>query len=122
MIATVLSEQQIERYSRQIIMREIGGTGQSLLLRSLCLVAGGGPAFDVAAQYLVATGVGKLDLIASPVAGPGGAPIGSSFACLGSANPDAAIQVSRAERPGSDGAAGEGPFALDAYDVVLEIF
>jgi molybdopterin/thiamine biosynthesis adenylyltransferase len=120
-MVAALSERQIDRYSRQIIMREIGGTGQSLLLRSRCLVAGSGPAFDVAAQYLAATGIGALDLLEGGIPDPASAPIGRSFARLESANPDVTIRVSRADAEASDGALGEAPFALADYDVLLEV-
>ena len=37
----MLSEAQIERYSRQIILPQLGGKGQETLLRARVLVSGG---------------------------------------------------------------------------------
>ena len=51
-----LSEAQIQRYSRQILLKEVGGRGQGLLLSRPVQVVNGGPVFSVAAAYLVAGG------------------------------------------------------------------
>jgi len=55
-----LTDEQVERYSRQIILREIGGIGQRRLLASRCLLRGTGPALACAATYLAGAGVGHL--------------------------------------------------------------
>jgi molybdopterin/thiamine biosynthesis adenylyltransferase len=60
-----LTEQQIERYSRQIILQEIGGTGQEKLLSSKVLIVGAGGLGAPAALYLAAAGVGTLGIIDS---------------------------------------------------------
>ena len=39
-----LSDAQIEYYSRQILLRELGGVGQKRFLDGVCLLAGGGDA------------------------------------------------------------------------------
>jgi len=57
-----LNDRQIELYSRQIILRELGGLGQRKLLESRCLAVGGGPALETAVSYLTGAGVGALDL------------------------------------------------------------
>jgi len=64
-----LTDAQIELYSRQIILREVGGTGQKALLASRCLLLGGGAALEVAASYLAGAGVGTLDLCDAGAAG-----------------------------------------------------
>lgn len=51
-----LSEAQIQRYSRQIVLREVGGRGQRQLLDCLVLVEGQGAALDVAVAYVAAAG------------------------------------------------------------------
>lgn len=51
-----LSEAQIQRYSRQILLKEVGGTGQLRLLGAAVEVWGEGSALDVAAAYLAAGG------------------------------------------------------------------
>jgi len=58
-----LSEKQIERYSRQIVLKEIGGMGQKKLMNSLVTIIGLGGLGSPAAYYLVAAGIGKLKLV-----------------------------------------------------------
>jgi thiazole biosynthesis adenylyltransferase ThiF len=60
-----LTEQQIERYSRQIILEEVGGTGQEKLLSSKVLIVGAGGLGAPAALYLAAAGVGTIGIIDS---------------------------------------------------------
>lgn len=59
------NEEQIERYSRQIILPEIGGKGQSNLLNAKVLLIGCGGLGSPCAYYLAAAGVGTLGLIDS---------------------------------------------------------
>ncbi len=58
-----LSDAQIERYSRQIILPEIGGAGQERLLAATVEVHGAGPLAAMAARYLAGGGVGHLRLV-----------------------------------------------------------
>ena len=60
-----LTERQIERYSRQIILEQVGGTGQEKLLSSKVLIVGAGGLGAPAALYLAAAGVGTLGIIDS---------------------------------------------------------
>jgi len=60
-----LNEQQIERYSRQIILEEVGGAGQKKLLSSKVLIIGAGGLGAPAALYLAAAGVGTIGIIDS---------------------------------------------------------
>ncbi len=58
-----LSEDQIERYSRQIVLKEIGGIGQKILLNSTVTLIGAGGLGSPVAYYLVAAGIGNLKII-----------------------------------------------------------
>lgn len=58
-----LTEEQIERYSRQIVLKEIGGIGQKKILNSKVSLIGLGALGSPVAYYLVAAGIGNLRLI-----------------------------------------------------------
>lgn len=58
-----LTDDQLERYARHIILREIGGTGQSRLLTANVAVIGAGGIGSPAIQYLAAAGLGTLRVI-----------------------------------------------------------
>ncbi len=58
-----LSEDQIERYARHIILKEIGGAGQARLAESKVLVIGAGGLGSPVAMYLAAAGVGTIGII-----------------------------------------------------------
>ena len=57
------TDEQIERYSRHIILPEVGGEGQSRLLESKVLLVGAGGLGSPAAFYLAAAGIGNLGII-----------------------------------------------------------
>jgi adenylyltransferase/sulfurtransferase len=62
-----LTDAQAERYSRQIILPEVGGAGQKRLLGGRVAVVGAGGLGSPVIAYLAAAGVGTLDLIDSDV-------------------------------------------------------
>mgnify|MGYP000888395569 CR=1 FL=1 len=58
-----LSSQQLERYSRHIILKDVGAKGQSKLLNSKVLIIGTGGLGAPAAMYLAAAGIGTIGLV-----------------------------------------------------------
>ena len=58
-----LGDGQLDRYARQIILKEIGGEGQRRLLAAEVVVVGAGGIGSPAIQYLAAAGVGLLTII-----------------------------------------------------------
>jgi hypothetical protein len=59
-----LTNRQIDRYSRQLIVDEFGGLAQERMLASRVLLAADRPDFEMALAYLVGAGVGRIDLYA----------------------------------------------------------
>jgi molybdopterin-synthase adenylyltransferase len=58
-----LTDEQLDRYARHIILKEIGGAGQMKLLGATVAMIGVGGIGSPAIQYLAAAGVGRLRLI-----------------------------------------------------------
>ena len=56
------TNEQIERYSRHIILKEVGVKGQKKLLDSKVLIIGAGGLGAPAAMYLAAAGVGTIGI------------------------------------------------------------
>ena len=56
------TNEQLERYSRHIILKEVGAKGQKKLLNSSVLIIGAGGLGSPAALYLAAAGVGTIGI------------------------------------------------------------
>ena len=102
----MLTESQIARYSRQIILPSVGGRGQQKLLSASVAVAGAGEMAAVAALYLAAAGIGELSVIG-----------GESLACsdLEALNPDCHLTVCALPITTDDAAA-----VVRHHDVVID--
>lgn len=57
------TDDQLERYSRHILLPEVGGVGQEKLLNAGVLVVGAGGLGAPMLQYLAAAGIGRLGVI-----------------------------------------------------------
>ena len=59
------TNEQMERYSRHIILQEVGVKGQKKLLNGKVLIIGAGGLGAPAAMYLAAAGVGTIGIAVS---------------------------------------------------------
>jgi len=57
------TKKQIDRYSRQIILKKVGVLGQKKLLKSSVLIVGAGGLGSPIAIYLAALGIGKIGIV-----------------------------------------------------------
>lgn len=60
---TILTPEQQERYSRNLLLKEVGEQGQLKLLNSKVLVLGCGALGSIAAMYLAGSGTGSITLV-----------------------------------------------------------
>jgi len=125
----VLTPDELERYARHIVLREVGGPGQAALKRARVLVIGAGGLGAPVLMYLAAAGVGTLGVIDDDVVslsnlqrqvihatGDVGAPkVMSAAAAIARLNPHVAIETHQMRLMAAN--------ALDIvrqYDVVVD--
>ena len=58
-----LSKKQLEKYSRQIILKDIGIVGQNKILKSKVLIVGMGGLGCPVAEFLTRSGIGSIGII-----------------------------------------------------------
>ena len=124
-----LTDQQLDRYARHIVLKEIGGAGQVQLSRAHVLLIGAGGIGCPAIQYLGAAGVGQLTIIDDDVvslsnlqrqilygaADVGRAKVDVARAAVARLNPDVAVCTQR-ERI----TAATPSTLFDGVDVVID--
>lgn len=124
-----LSETQIRRYARHIVLAEIGGIGQSRLIAARVLVIGAGGLGAPLLQYLAAAGIGTLGVIDHDqvdlsnlqrqvihrTSDVGMSKVESARRTLGDINPEVQVQT-HDERL----TAANADRIIDAYDVVAD--
>jgi len=96
-----LSDAQLDRYARHIVLKEIGGEGQRKLLGASVVVVGAGGIGSPALQYLAAAGVGRLRIIDDDRVDLGNLQRQTLFATadIGRGKADAAAEVVRRLNP-----------------------
>ncbi|WP_029012273.1 HesA/MoeB/ThiF family protein [Niveispirillum irakense] len=104
-----LSDSQIERYARHIMLPQVGGEGQSRLLSASVLVVGAGGLGAPLLLYLAAAGVGRIGIVDDDVVdlsnlqrqvihqtdGIGVAKVESAAARMRAINPDVVVELHR---------------------------
>ncbi|MBT3916555.1 MAG: molybdopterin-synthase adenylyltransferase MoeB [Rhodospirillaceae bacterium] len=124
-----LTDEQVERYARHILLPEIGGAGQAKIRRAKVLVVGAGGLGTPVLQYLAAAGVGTLGIVDDDVVDLsnlqrqvihattrlGQAKVASAKAAIADINPDVAV-VEHNERLTAENARE----LISGYDIVAD--
>ena len=123
------TEPEIHRYSRHILLPEVGGSGQAMLRRARVLVVGAGGLGSPALLYLAAAGVGTIGIIdddrvelsnlqrqiAHTTARVGQAKVSSAAEAARAINPEVRIETHQA-RLSPDNAQA----LIETYDIVCD--
>ena len=96
------TEDDIRRYSRHILLAEVGGTGQARLRAAKVLIVGAGGLGSPLALYLAAAGIGTLGICDGDVVELSNLQrqIAHTMASLGSGKAESAASAARAINPG----------------------
>lgn len=124
-----LSEDQINRYARHILLPEVGGVGQQKLLDARVLVIGAGGLGSPVLMYLAAAGIGTLGIVDDDAVdlsnlqrqiihstdAVGTAKVESARKTIAAINPDVTV-VALNERIGPDNALE----LISGYDIIAD--
>ncbi len=111
-----LTDAQLERYARHIVLKEFGGAGQRKLLEANVAIVGAGGIGSPLIQYLAAAGVGRLSIVDDDTvalsnlqrqvlyatADIGAAKTERAKAAVSRLNPDVKVLLSQARLDGSN--------------------
>jgi molybdopterin/thiamine biosynthesis adenylyltransferase len=125
----MLNDDEIERYARHLVLREVGGPGQALLKRARVLVIGAGGLGAPVLEYLAAAGVGTLGVVDDDTVSLsnlqrqvihgsdaiGMAKTDSAAAAIGRINPNVRVESHRLRL-----SAENAPALVARYDVVVD--
>lgn len=123
------TDEQLERYSRHLILKGLGVTGQKRLLDASVLIVGAGGLGSPAALYLAAAGVGRIGLVDGDVVdlsnlqrqiihttvGVGTPKVESAAAAIRALNPDVTVETHHTTLD-----AGNVADLIAPYDLVID--
>ncbi len=124
-----LSQDEVERYARHIVLAEIGGPGQQKLKAARVLVIGAGGLGSPAIAYMAAAGVGTIGIVDDDIvtlsnlqrqilhdtASIGSAKAGSAARFVARINPHVAVETHRLRLDATNAAR-----LIGAYDLVID--
>ncbi|MER9402541.1 molybdopterin-synthase adenylyltransferase MoeB [Mesorhizobium caraganae] len=129
MTPAALTDEELERYARHIVLPEIGGAGQQRLKRARVLVIGAGGLGAPVLEYLAAAGVGTLGIVDDDIVSlsnlqrqvihatdtVGTAKTGSAKAAIARINPHVAVEQHEFRLTAENAAA-----LIARYDIVVD--
>jgi adenylyltransferase/sulfurtransferase len=129
MPAMDLSETEIERYSRHILLDEVGGIGQAKLSAARVLVVGAGGLGSPLVLYLAAAGIGTIGIVDDDAVELSNLQrqVAHATARIGAPKAESAAEAARAINPGVTIEthivrldAGNVRALIEAYDIVCD--